>query len=153
MSVSRVVDVCNRCRKFCVDFESVVSLYRLLDNCEYYEVRPGELSVSFVSPKKMRQLHGQYIGDNSSTDVITFLGDESLDFAGEIVVCPEYALNRTKDFGTTLEQEVTLYLIHGFLHLSGIKDKTPADAAKMRYAETVCQEFIQGFTVGITIKA
>lgn len=101
------------------------------------------LSVAFVSSSRMRSLHQQFLQDSSLTDVITFPGDPEFGFAGEIIVCPAYAEQQAKHFHTGLDEEVKLYLIHGFLHLSGLNDKTPEECTVMRMAEAYCQEFLK----------
>ena len=147
--MKRTVEVCNACRRFFVSEESVVELFRQLDQNERFIVGAGDLSVSFVSEKKMRSLHHQFLNDPSLTDVITFHGDPQMNFAGEIVVCPRYAKKQCVRFGTQFNNEVMLYLIHGFLHLAGLKDKSPKDSAKMREAENHCQKFLSDFSLDI----
>lgn len=68
-----------------------------------------------------RSLHQQFLQDASLTDVTTFPGDPQFGLAGEIIVCLTYAEQQAKRFHTGLDDEIKLYLIHGFLHLAGFK--------------------------------
>jgi probable rRNA maturation factor len=83
----------------------------------------------------LAQLHGDFLGDPSPTDVITFEGDESQGLAGEICVSVDtacaYARRHRRDFAG----ELSLYLIHGWLHLAGYDDLAPARKRVMRRAE------------------
>jgi probable rRNA maturation factor len=51
---------------------------------------------------------------------------------GEIFVSTETARRQTRRFGTSLEHELRLYLVHGLLHLHGFDDKDPRSAAEMK---------------------
>ena len=75
------------------------------------------------------------MGDPTATDVITFEGDPAAGLAGEICVSADtarsYARAQRKDFSA----ELTLYLVHGWLHLAGYDDRQPAQKRRMRAAE------------------
>lgn len=96
---------------------------------------PGELSLVFMTDPALAQLHADFLDDPTVTDVITFEGDPTLDTAGEICVSADraehYALDRKSDFST----ELTLYLVHGWLHLAGYDDLQPTKKRRMRAAE------------------
>jgi probable rRNA maturation factor len=148
----RVVEVCNACRLVVVGEESVRDLFWELDRDECYYLGNGDLSISFVSKKKIRAIHGQFLGDNSPTDVITFQGDSDLNFVGEIVVCPLYALEQSKVYGITFLEEVKLYLVHGYLHLCGLKDKNEKEIREMREGERYYMNLLKDFPLQISFK-
>jgi probable rRNA maturation factor len=89
-----------------------------------------EISVYFVTEKKITKLHADHFKDPTPTDCITFPLDE--DFLGEIIVCPKAALlyNPKQPY-----QETTLYVIHGLLHLLGYDDISSKKRALMRKEE------------------
>ena len=92
---------------------------------------PAELTeVQFILVDRatMARVHGDFLGDPTETDVITFP-------YGEILVCPAVARDRVAEYGLKLEEEVLLYGLHGLLHLAGYDDKTPALARKMAAAQ------------------
>jgi probable rRNA maturation factor len=148
----RVVEVCNGCRSIFVSEASVRDLFLALDGCRRFRIAAGDLSISFVSKKKMKEIHGQFLGDSSLTDVITFRGDPDFDFAGEIVVCPLYALDQSRIWGTTFPDEVKLYLIHGYLHLCGLEDGSEKEIHEMRSAEIFCLDFLKNFKIEVNSK-
>lgn len=84
-----------------------------------------EIDVILVSDKRIAQIHRQFMNEPGPTDVITFQH-------GEIVISIETAKRQARRFGTTLEHELRLYLVHGLLHLHGFDDKTAAGAAEMK---------------------
>ena len=92
---------------------------------------PAQLSaVHFVLVDRatMARVHGDFLGDPTETDVITFP-------YGEILVCPAIARDRTTEYGLETDQEVLLYALHGLLHLAGYDDTTPVLAKEMAIAQ------------------
>jgi probable rRNA maturation factor len=75
------------------------------------------LEVSIVSDAEIAKVHEKFMDDPSPTDVITF------DY-GEIISSVETALRSSNDMEISVEQELTLYIIHGILHLAGYRDGT-----------------------------
>ena len=47
----------------------------------------------------------------------------------------KWQLNMSKNMGAIFEDELTLYVVHGFLHLLGLDDQTDQDRKKMRAEE------------------
>ena len=85
----------------------------------------ADINVILVSDKRIAQIHRQFMNEPGPTDVITFQH-------GEIVVSVETAKRQARQFGTTLEHELRLYVVHGLLHLHGFDDKTASGAAEMK---------------------
>lgn len=96
---------------------------------------PGELSVVFMTDEALASLHGRFLDDPSSTDVITFEGDRMLGLAGEVCVSADTAAAYAKAHRRDFASELTLYLVHGWLHLAGHDDLQPAKKRAMRRAE------------------
>ncbi len=95
----------------------------------------GELSVAFLTDPALAKIHADFMNDPTTTDVITFEGNPAAGLAGEICVSVDtahaYARGRRRDFAT----ELTLYIVHGWLHLAGYDDLSPAKKRRMRAAE------------------
>ena len=95
----------------------------------------GELSIAFLTDAALAQIHAGFMGDPTPTDVITFEGDQLTGQAGEICVSADtaraYATTHRADFSS----ELTLYVVHGWLHLAGYDDLLPAKKRLMRAAE------------------
>jgi probable rRNA maturation factor len=95
----------------------------------------GELSVVFLSDAGLARIHRRFLGDPSTTDVITFAGDPAHGTAGEICISVDAALREAGKAQVALSRELTLYLVHGWLHLSGYDDRTADARRAMRAAE------------------
>ena len=84
-----------------------------------------ELNIVLVSDRRMAELHRRFLQQPGPTDVITFQH-------GEIFVSTETARRQARRFGTSLEHELRLYIVHGLLHLHGFDDKDACSSAKMK---------------------
>lgn len=101
----------------------------------------GELSIVFLTDSALAELHAQFLDDPTTTDVITFEGDpapglpEAAATAGEICVSADTAARYARTHGRDFSTELTLYVVHGWLHLAGHDDLVPAKKRAMRRAE------------------
>ncbi len=140
----------NKNRKRKVDLEkigeiAIVALKALSKN-------NTEVNIVFVSNQKIRAINRRYLGIDAATDVIAFPpGEEmqgkrkkekgkSMGFLGDVAISSDKAYQNAKIYGATFTEEVALYVIHGILHLSGYKDATKNEQARMRRKES---EFLQ----------
>lgn len=95
----------------------------------------GELSLAFMTDAKLAKLHADFLDDPTTTDVITFEGQPEFGVAGEICVSADTAAAFARTNGKDFSEELTLYVVHGWLHLAGYDDLQPAKKRKMRAAE------------------
>jgi probable rRNA maturation factor len=95
----------------------------------------GDLSVVFLDRSSHSKIHGNFLNDFRPTDVITFPADPAEGIAGEICVSVDQALEEAKVRKIPFAHELSLYLIHGWLHLVGFDDKVGEDRKIMRREE------------------
>lgn len=117
-----------------------------------HEERPAytEVSISFVDNDRIAELNGQYRGIDGPTDVLSFecdgadddagfgdiISDEDAVFElGDIVIAPDVAEAQCAEYGNTFEQELSLLLTHGLLHLSGYDHMEDDEAEVMEARE------------------
>jgi len=105
-------------------------------------IRQALLSIVFVSHQKIRALNKKFLNRDYGTDVLAFDLSEhgpskrkSTSVTGDIIISTDAAIQNTKAFDVPLTQEITLYVIHGILHLCGYDDHKPRDIKKMRKRE------------------
>lgn len=107
-----------------------------------------EVNIYFVDSPTICELHKQYFDDPSPTDCISFPIDEEENdipyrILGEVFVCPATAVKYGKDHDINPYEEVTLYIIHGLLHLMGYDDIEDEDRQCMREAEGRLMEILK----------
>jgi len=88
--------------------------------------RNVELSLSFVTPAQIEELHVRYLDEPGPTDVLSFPMDEE-GLLGDVIVCPEVAAKNNVD----IEAELRLLVVHGVLHLVGYDHEEDLDRAAM----------------------
>lgn len=140
--MKRVVEVSVLSKSIIVDENKVSECVDFLDRNEVYKLMSGELSIVFMDNEQISSLHAQFMDDLSATDVITFHGDKGMDTAGEVCISVERANEVCKDHGNTISVEVLLYLVHGWLHLVGLNDKTEEEKLAMRAGEKYLLEYL-----------
>lgn len=140
--MGRNIDVFSDVDGLTFEHRDVYNLFECLDMTEY-AIGSGDLSVVFLNGISMKDLHEQYLRDDTLTDVITFDGDSSMSFAGEICVSPDYATVSSQEHNVTFSEELSLYLVHGYLHLYGLNDILQEDIAMMRSAEKKCMNILR----------
>jgi probable rRNA maturation factor len=144
ISAKRPVRIHNGHPRLRFDRHAVVAVIHLLDThadeilgpSPTWGVPPGELSLAFLTDSALARLHATFLGDASTTDVITFAGAPTEPGqAGEICVSADAARAFAKQHGRDFSEELTLYVVHGWLHLAGHDDLLPANKKRMRAAE------------------
>ncbi|OGY56261.1 MAG: rRNA maturation RNase YbeY [Candidatus Buchananbacteria bacterium RIFCSPLOWO2_02_FULL_46_11b] len=95
-----------------------------------------EVSLALVSNKAIKDLNARYRGKNQVTDVLSFKEDKSgpasqAGYLGEIIICYPQAEKQAKAAGHSVQREIEVLLVHGFLHLLGHDHKRAEEAAKM----------------------
>lgn len=102
----------------------------------------SELSVLLVDDDEIRQLNREYLSRDHPTNVLAFAMREGEDrhlhpaLLGDVVISTETAEREAQQRGVTLEEEVTLLLVHGILHLLGYEHEgVPEEAAKKMEAK------------------
>lgn len=99
-----------------------------------------QLSLYFVGDTKSRDLNREYLKRDVPTDVLAFSMREGLDadngLLGDVVISTHRALANAERFGTSVEEEITRYIVHGVLHLLGYDDEGQ-ERERMREREEI----------------
>jgi len=107
-------------------------------------IEHGEIEVYALSKEEIAKLHADHFDDPTVTDCITFpYHDGGEPIEGEIFICPDVAKEYANEHGLDEQEELTLYVVHGLLHLMGYDDINPKDREEMRRQESLCMEFLK----------
>ena len=112
-------------------------------------VAEAEISIALVDDPAIHRVNRDHLEHDYPTDVISFLfeeepveeaGDSPLRGAGkriegEVIVSGDTAAREAEKFGWSSADELTLYLVHGLLHLCGYDDLTDDEQPLMRERE------------------
>ena len=107
-----------------------------------HQVRRADISLALVGDRRIAALNERHLQHDGPTDVLTFdlrdapAGKAPADvIEGEIVVSTDTAVREAERLGHDVEAELSLYAIHGILHLLGYDDQTEKQAADMHRME------------------
>ncbi len=88
----------------------------------------GIVNVCVTSSAAMRSLNSRFRGMNKATDILSFPSAKSSassvratrEFAGELAISAEIAVQNSVRLGHSAAQEVKVLVLHGILHLAGL---------------------------------
>ena len=88
------------------------------------EVTKGRAFACLISgDAELRRLNKQFRGQDCATDVLSFAG-AGPDSLGDIAISLQRARAQAREFGHTVEREVSILMLHGVLHLMGMDHET-----------------------------
>lgn len=96
-----------------------------------------EINVILVDDEYLRQLHRDFLHDDTYTDVITFDLSEphTKEVEGEIYISVDRAKIHAREFQVSFREEIGRLIIHGMLHLKGYDDETEKKREEIRGKE------------------
>lgn len=131
----------------CIDEEWARTIARKVLKAEGI-TPPYEMSLVFTDSETVRKLNRDYRGIDEPTDVLAFYmlpqqgadadfvsPPDDITHLGEVIISYPKAVEQAKEQGHSTEQELTLLIIHGILHLLGYDHEKPEEEAKMRARE------------------
>lgn len=143
------IDVADHQQCLTIGEEVVRNIVRRTLDAE--QIASATISVAIVDNARMHELNRQYLNHDYETDVLSFLLEESrvpsVDppadaprgagkaIDGEIIVSAEFAIDMAADYSWDATDELTLYIVHGLLHLCGYDDVTADELPIMRARE------------------
>lgn len=115
----------------------------------------AEMTITFVGAEAMAELNVEHMGHEGPTDVLAFpidgpdlrtdrsvlpSGSTGVDpitpsMLGDVIVCPQVAAQNAPAHAGTYDQELSLLVTHGILHLLGHDHAEDGDAAEMQAEE------------------
>jgi probable rRNA maturation factor len=103
-------------------------------------IASASLTVLLVDERASARLHREHFGDPTVTDVMSFPDGTPADrrgrlHLGDLAVCVAVARRQAAGHGMALSEELTLYILHGLLHLVGYDDHGARDLERMWAAQ------------------
>ncbi|MCD9189601.1 MAG: rRNA maturation RNase YbeY [Pyrinomonadaceae bacterium] len=110
------------------------------------ETENKNVTIAFVSDRKMRELNKDFRGKDKTTDVLSFPFetdefDETDDFLGDIIISLEQAERQAVENKLEIELEIKQLILHGILHLCGYDHET--DDGEMNARELELREILR----------
>ena len=131
-----LIEIMKKSAEYCLEAEGLDS-----EACE--------ISVSFVSKNRIRELNRAYRGIDKVTDVLSFPQYEAKKYMtgplielGDVVVCKERAEEQSETFGHSFERELLYLFVHSMLHLLGYDHMEDDDKKEMRVKEEEIMKYL-----------
>ena len=100
-----------------------------------YNKETGEISYLFCDDNKILEVNQEYLNHDFYTDIITFDYSEENTISGDIIISLQTVESNSQMYKTDFLEELHRVIIHGILHLSGLKDESEEEEKAMRNAE------------------
>ena len=111
-----------------------ISLW-LLDVIKNEEKSLNEISYNFCSDSELLKVNKEFLSHDTLTDIITFDYSGLSGISGEVLISTERVKENAQEFSQVFNVELRRVMVHGVLHLCGLKDKTDADKLIMTEKE------------------
>ncbi|QED48679.1 rRNA maturation RNase YbeY [Cytobacillus dafuensis] len=125
--------------------EQISYISELLNFAAKYEYieEDSEVSLTFVSNEKIREINKEYRNKDSVTDVISFameeMGEGEIELIGvdmprvlgDIIISVARARGQAEEYGHSNMRELGFLAVHGFLHLLGYDHETADEEKEM----------------------
>jgi probable rRNA maturation factor len=98
--------------------------------------RDADVTLRFVGAREGRALNARWRGRDYATNVLTFVYDDAVPLAGDVVLCVPVLRREARALRTTARAHFAHLVVHGMLHLQGYEHDTDARAAVMEARES-----------------
>ncbi|MFI3239748.1 MAG: rRNA maturation RNase YbeY [Bacteroidales bacterium] len=95
----------------------------------------GEISYIFCNDEKILEVNRQYLEHDYYTDIITFDYSRPKRISGDMFISLDTVASNAVLVNSAYRDELLRVVIHGVLHLCGIKDKSKSEREAMESAE------------------
>ena len=112
-----------------------------------FQKKAGDIAFIFCSNEKIIEINRIYLSHNYYTDIITFDYSVETIISGDIFISVDTVQANAVLYNTTFNQELYRVIIHGILHLCGLKDDNPENKKLMRQHEDKALEDLEKFSI------
>jgi probable rRNA maturation factor len=92
--------------------------------------RDYSLSIAYVTEKKSREINKKYRKKDKATNILSFALRKN---EGEIVLCKAVMKKEAKNFKKNFDEFLLFLVIHGMLHLKGLKHGKKMEKLEKKY--------------------
>ena len=134
-----MVEILNQQKRHKLDLERYETLLGKL--VVLYKLDSPEMTLAFVNNKAIQDLNRRFMQKDVPTDVLSFpmrdMGADGKYYLGDIIICVPYANRQRQTQGHSLERELELLTIHGFLHLKGFEHFKGLEEEEIKVRELI----------------
>ena len=132
------ITLLNQQKKVSIQIKKIIKLIRKVLKGEGVK-ESGWINICFVDNQQIKKFNAQFLNINGSTDVLAFNSSTQKKkkiILADIMISAQEGLKQARKFKTTPDYELSLYVVHGLLHILGYNDHTPQQIKLMRKKES-----------------
>ncbi len=118
-----MIEIINRQKKHKINKNRYKGLLEKL--ADQYQLDHPEVALVFTNDKAIKELNKRFLNRDAPTDVLSFpvreKGADGKYYLGDILISVPRALDQSAAQNHSLERELDILVIHGFLHLMGFE--------------------------------
>ena len=107
----------------------------LNDVASHYGKQIGDLVYKFCNDEEILRVNREFLQHDYYTDIITFDYSTGKKVGADIIISVDTVRSNSEKLGVPYHTELLRVIVHGLLHLCGLKDKTPEERNAMESAE------------------
>ncbi len=106
----------------------------------------GDMTIVFTDNDEIQHLNKTFRGIDSATDVLSFPSEEidpltNARYLGDVIISFEKAKSQAQQNSRDVIDEISMLIVHGCLHLSGLDHSTVLEKDEMRkYQEGILSD-------------
>lgn len=106
----------------------------------------GDMTIVFTENEEIQHLNKTFRGIDSATDVLSFPSEEidpltNARYLGDVIISLEKAKSQAQQNSRDVIDEISMLIVHGCLHLSGLDHSTVQEKDEMRkYQEDILSD-------------
>jgi len=104
----------------------------------------GAVNFIFCSDEYLLRMNIDHLGHDFYTDIITFDYCDGPVVSGDLFISVDRVRENAAGLNIPFDDELHRVMIHGILHLLGLKDKSEEDERMMRLREDECLRLLAG---------
>ena len=139
MSISYYTENVNLPKKF----RKRIATQWIKEIIQNHQKKLGDIGYLFCDDEKILEINRQYLQSDYYTDIITFDYSEGIVLSGDVYISIDTVKSNSEKFSTDFLEELHRVIIHGILHLCGIKDKTVDEQMQMTLEEDKALEILR----------
>ena len=103
--------------------------------CEDRSFQVGNVNYIFTDDTTLLQVNKKFLNHDYLTDIITFDETQANEISGDIYISIDRIKENAHTYRRSFLDELHRVMIHGILHLTGIKDQSDTEKKMMRELE------------------
>lgn len=108
-----------------------------------FDKKIGNINYIFCDDIEILKVNREFLSHDYFTDIITFDYSNKNRLGADIFISLDTVKSNAESLGVDYKQELLRVIVHGLLHLCGIKDKSPEERAVMEENENKALKLLQ----------